>query len=532
MHRALEITEIVSSIVSECQSDPWSSFGGLAALARCQIFHEQAMDLLWKDQVTILNLIRCLPDDVLTVKNQGHSYELIFHRNPHPSDWTRVLYYGRRVRSCGIDHTLGGGVKKVFQVLRTRASGDYLLPNLVELRWRPVYSIESYTDIDLFLGPMVSSISIFWLSAPTSVLDTIVRTRPSISTVRIYDIIRGETLPEQLALQSRFSSFACSLPNLTSLSLDICVDTEAILHLGKVPHLKRLVLGPPAHPRSSLVPSTLPTDLFPDLEIFSFTGKDEGLVYLTTLVRSWANPPLESFRIVLRCKSHPTSASVNELLCAVSEHCSHDALQRINLGIHVPADQGRNNERVALTGRAIQHLLPCSFFTDVTFHLSAGYRVDDHDILMMAMAWPKLRRLRFTGNADRQSCDASLQALISLAKHCRDLNILVLTFDATRIPPLPPHEQLLYPPLTTFDVGDSLIVDAQGVAGFIYTLFPSISELETSLENDDLNDLEDRSPEFAERLVCHKVWKAVEERLRDFQAIELASEHEGRTISS
>ncbi|KAK7065096.1 hypothetical protein R3P38DRAFT_2827880 [Favolaschia claudopus] len=515
MHRALEITEIVSSVVSACHSEPWGSLGRLTALARCRIFHEDAVDLLWQDQLTILNLIRCLPDDVVTVKNQGNSFELIFHRTPHPSDWARVLYYGRRVRMCAIDYTLNGGVKKVFQVLRTRASGDYLLPNLVELRWRPVYCIESYTDIDLFLGPMISSISIFWLSASTSVLDTILRTRPSISTVQIYDILRGKTVCDQLALQSRFSSFACSLPNLTSLSLDICVDTEAILHLGKVPHLKRLVLGPPAHASSFVFPSTLPANLFPDLEIFSFTGKDEGIVYLTTLLRSWANPPLESFRIVLQCKSHPTSASIDELLRAVSEHCSHDALQRIHLGIHVPADQGRNDGQYALTGRALRHLLPCFSFTDVSFHLSGGYRVDDHDILMMAMAWPKLRRLRFRGNTDRQSCDATLQALISLAKHCRNLNTLELTFDATCIPALPPHEQLLYPPLTTLNVGDSLIVDAQGVAGFIYVLLPRILELKTSVENDDLDDLEDRGPGFAERLVCHKMWKSVEERLRD-----------------
>ncbi|KAJ7840654.1 hypothetical protein B0H13DRAFT_1565214, partial [Mycena leptocephala] len=63
----LQIAEIVRMIVSHLE--PTADARELAALARtCMIFHGPALDSLWRHQRTIVNLIKCMPDDLWSVE--------------------------------------------------------------------------------------------------------------------------------------------------------------------------------------------------------------------------------------------------------------------------------------------------------------------------------------------------------------------------------------------------------------------------------------------------------------------------------
>ena len=63
MHRCLYIHEVLENIVS-------LSEGGLPNLGlACRAFYEPAMDLLWRDMNGIEPLVRCLPEAVLSVKD-------------------------------------------------------------------------------------------------------------------------------------------------------------------------------------------------------------------------------------------------------------------------------------------------------------------------------------------------------------------------------------------------------------------------------------------------------------------------------
>jgi hypothetical protein len=67
MHPSLQIPEIVGLVVSGL--DP-SDRADLAALARTStIFHEPCLDALWRDQDTLMNLIRCTPDNLWETTN-------------------------------------------------------------------------------------------------------------------------------------------------------------------------------------------------------------------------------------------------------------------------------------------------------------------------------------------------------------------------------------------------------------------------------------------------------------------------------
>ncbi|KAK7008545.1 hypothetical protein R3P38DRAFT_1606670 [Favolaschia claudopus] len=107
MHRALEIPEIPPMIVSHFNPDNYElgseeniDSPTLAALARCRVFHEAAVNQLWKKQETLVNLIRCLPEDISNIKDLEES-DLVFHRAPIASDWARADYYTASRRTHG-----------------------------------------------------------------------------------------------------------------------------------------------------------------------------------------------------------------------------------------------------------------------------------------------------------------------------------------------------------------------------------------------------------------------------------------------
>ncbi|KAJ7314750.1 hypothetical protein DFH08DRAFT_821073 [Mycena albidolilacea] len=90
MRACLDIPEIVIMVVSTLDAQ----FGAkeLAALARTStIFHESALDVLWRYPDTIINLIRCIPADLWETST--------FAREIVSSDWDRFLKYAPRIRS-------------------------------------------------------------------------------------------------------------------------------------------------------------------------------------------------------------------------------------------------------------------------------------------------------------------------------------------------------------------------------------------------------------------------------------------------
>jgi hypothetical protein len=68
MHRALQVPDVVWMIVSQLDPRPHEGMAALAALARCGPFHGLALDMLWRHQETIQNLINCMPEGLWVVE--------------------------------------------------------------------------------------------------------------------------------------------------------------------------------------------------------------------------------------------------------------------------------------------------------------------------------------------------------------------------------------------------------------------------------------------------------------------------------
>jgi hypothetical protein len=77
-HRTLRITEIVCLICSHLNPVPGAGVADLANLAcTSKILHDPALDALWRDQDTIMNLMRCMPD-VWETPDPPHEYLVEF----------------------------------------------------------------------------------------------------------------------------------------------------------------------------------------------------------------------------------------------------------------------------------------------------------------------------------------------------------------------------------------------------------------------------------------------------------------------
>jgi hypothetical protein len=72
MHSGFAIPELFILILELLHADDRRGGASVASLARtCKLFIDPALDVLWRCQVNLVPLLRCLPDGVLVVKDFG-----------------------------------------------------------------------------------------------------------------------------------------------------------------------------------------------------------------------------------------------------------------------------------------------------------------------------------------------------------------------------------------------------------------------------------------------------------------------------
>ncbi|KAK7065118.1 hypothetical protein R3P38DRAFT_2827971 [Favolaschia claudopus] len=403
----------------------------LAALARCRVFHEAAVNQLWKKQETLVNLIRCLPEDISNIKDLEES-DLVFHRAPIASDWREPI---TTPPICTID--------------------EVLLHDLAAPHWEPTFT-DALLDIDLVLGPRLSHLSMILLSGKLveQFLATISHTRPSLTSIQLQANIDSV----DVVILSRF---VCAFPTLASLHLTSAIDADAILRLGKLGGFKSFTFD---MRDASFLPAGLPRgQLFQDLSTFAFTGLSgdgTSLDRVTSLVQSWDRSPLTSFKIEL--ESSPSATSLEALFRALSEHCSRDALHTIEITL----------TQSLVSSRGWTYLLLFPNLSSV--QLLYPYRFDNEDMHCLATAWPKLETLELT--SPRQNDPSiTLPRLALLRKP-----LFAWTLEASHLSLWDDDPYPLHPTLRRLFMEESPITHAKAVAAFISCLFPNISFVHSS----------------------------------------------------
>ncbi|KAJ6545407.1 hypothetical protein B0H19DRAFT_1075722 [Mycena capillaripes] len=457
MHAALGIPDLVDLVISEL--DPLSEAKELAALACCSIFHETALDALWRHQDNgINNLLRCMPRDLwVTSKRRRKSKP---YRVVVASDFDRVYKYAHRIRSLACPYeelyTLDFHLLPVYEVLGQHFSGDYLLPNLEWLDWQHWGSAYS-PFIQLFLGPRVTSITLGEKSdGPYHALAMVRQMCPGLTSL-VVEAVEEESDESQ---RRELSLLVQGLTHVESLALRT-IDFEALRYLGYLPTLKNLNFKFHDSATFSGVPDS---SMF--CSLCEVTCHHVTIALLLAFLRTWNNPHLNSFHVSIHdCRGFDEIEQLYQLLAS---HCAHDHLTKLDVDILC-------HKIVLHPGHIFRHLFCFSHLTLVEITVRDGYNIDNAIISDMACAWPHIEQLSLISMGSR---GCTLLALVSFARHCPRLWGVSIPLDFSSIPP--PVNGVVQETLWHLGWDLNTPVDAgtsKSVAEFLASIFPNLTDV-------------------------------------------------------
>ncbi|KAJ6587513.1 hypothetical protein DFH09DRAFT_1074744 [Mycena vulgaris] len=456
MHRTLKIPELVVAVPV--------AISGLT----CRTFQNPALDMLWRRQDTLLNFLKCFPNDLIetVVDLIGRQEELTDFRLLRPisnDDWTRPLFYCHRVQELNLQNELRIGS---WAELPTQYFGAYMFPNLKCLQVYPT-TLFSFENLELLLSPRIVRIG-FDFSTELAVVSRIIPTLTS-RCPSLTDIAIAVDEPEK-SLQI-VSAFVRSLVRVERCSVDN-LDGAAYEHLGHLPSLKKLVLFDPQMPRDIPLASTRALSQFPiysSLESLSFgmTTLEKITAFITIIARC----PIQILEVE-ELVSSPTRDVAKLFFAALTAHCSPHSLLRINTGT---SGISISEELDAMVDSVTFRLLFC-FTNLVTVHLPPPFEfdLDDTDIREMARAWPRIESLELRCTPFTRS-RITLKGLSFFAEYSPHLSTLEMDFDATSVPEwdvsaatTPPQTSLAH-----VFVEHCPIATPGPVAAFISRIFPN-----------------------------------------------------------
>ncbi|KAJ7155147.1 hypothetical protein C8R46DRAFT_1356393 [Mycena filopes] len=490
MHPALGITEIREMICGAVGNPLNPESATLEALAlTCIAFLDPALDALWWDATAPRLLIHCMPDDLwesFTI-GDGPSAQIVYWptRAMVPDDWERSRYYAKRIRVMTTDNWLGLDFTDVFAAVAICPPPPGIFPNLHTLAW---YYHIMLPDFRSFLGPRISKLSVgsLFAGSPLSLLPHIARECPTLKELCITSDVA------HLARQvSAISALVVQLHHLEVLEVHH-LDPPALLHIGRLPSLRYLTVhtveGVPAVP-------TRGAPLFPALRQFSaFFIPIVGAIAFLRLT-----PTLRLVRYNAEFTTCATPEEIETFYTALATHCAHAPLQELTVGI------SSLFELVLPIGASgLYSLTPLLCFANLRIvELSSplGFDLDDSALSDLAQAWPHLQDLMICA-VDPGPPRVTLGGLRALAQYCPWLSNLQLGLDATAVPSGPQHFVQLS--LMYLHVENAGITAPLLVAEFLASLFPSLWQVNTQLENLELTGIP------APVVQRHQGWKKVE----------------------
>ncbi|KAJ6532301.1 hypothetical protein DFH09DRAFT_993759 [Mycena vulgaris] len=513
MHHALSILEIVELICQQA-SDRGRD---LSVLARTSIiFQNPALNVLWAEQSTILNLLRCMPNDLWDISRTDYNpyiTHIRLRRVITSTDWERPLLYSHRVRTFYMRHTFSPESSDAFEALGLSLAGQYLFPSLQSFHSFP--PPELFHHIRLFLTPRLNRLvlSSITSSIHLSILSNLSLNRPYLNDVEIYT-----QMPESLMVLA-VSTFVRRLTGIRSLNVPR-LDQAALAHLAQLPGLKSLWIQRPPPPVFSAAPSAssewfpaLVTISMPTMQCAAMLFTSSAILALTHLMvtGSAADPPMATF--------------AGQFYAAMAAHCSHSSLQEMHIAgtyADLTTATAGEIESYSVGGDILQPLFAFANLRTVSLEHPVGFDLDNATVVQMARSWPRLEELSLRANLfSHIPSRVTLEGVSAFAEHCPSLHTLAIVFDATSGPKLRPTtttRRAAPSRLRTFNVGLSPINNPARVAVFLSVIFPKLRWIETFY--DELRErYEDEGAEEelfvdANVLELHNRWSAVADALQ------------------
>ncbi|KZT70422.1 hypothetical protein DAEQUDRAFT_810600 [Daedalea quercina L-15889] len=441
VYRILAIHEVLSLVAEELKHRHGGlDTSGLASLARtCRGFCSPALDVLWRSQSGLRNIIKCMPADLWEIEEPSYdgSYRVTtatLRRAIRPDDWDRFNVYAPRIRELSF-----GGHKNNCE--------DVLLPE-------DVCSALSISNLSMPLFPNLRNCSFIGSWGSKMIMPD-------------HRLLLGDTL--------------CQLSIVSNGFEDRAVSFLAYLPLH-CPNLQKLVIGFPSAPDHTCIPSgvfssltglrsirilqkpPLPASLFAELQSLPQLV-DLSVVSTGGHCPVSPLPPAEprappSFRALKRLILHgPDCAAVLEasffpvlekldiqagiigslgaIFSIIHDHCSHASLHTIEIArCYLLTDEFIGEP--AASADDFKHLYIFHQMKKVSVKTSYDIFLTDADLRDMALAWPSLEYLRLLPSYSSAGPPsegfvpiATLCGLAHFAWHCPKLSHLYIGIDTS-----------------------------------------------------------------------------------------------------
>ncbi|KAF7354656.1 hypothetical protein MSAN_01379200 [Mycena sanguinolenta] len=504
---ALQIAEIVRMICDEAESGQYKRrFEALLALATTsKTFSEPALNIIWREQDSLVPLVKCMPD-TLWQERQTETGVVVYLRRPiAASDLPRLLFYSVRVRSLDMEYTKKKALHPEFLRALDLSLPQSFMPKLSHFAWTPKKD-EVLSIMRHFMNPEIRKITLELgkHSASLSILPYITSACPFLSDLTL-----------NVGTQPRFIPFiseaVCGWHHLTDLSIPN-LDQAGFTHVAQLPSLKCLSLcfvkDMTLYPPDFLSGSTFPV-------LKSLFVRCETARFCIGVIKVISSRQCED--LTIRPLATWTTTAWQELHTSVRDHLANPAFNMIDVE-YWEASPPEDITPYVLSAPALRPLLAIKSLSTLSYQIYPNLDVNDDFLEEMARAWRKLQSLNFGTEVAVFSTDrpqATLKCLVYFARHCRRLSSLGLHMDATTVPEFKQLPgQRIRNSLEALDVGVSPIDFAKEAqtAAFISNLFPRLEYLFTC-RSGQLG----QTPRAFERL--ENSWNRVEDMIPVFNSV-------------
>ncbi|KAJ7440274.1 hypothetical protein B0H11DRAFT_2292953 [Mycena galericulata] len=498
MHRSLIIPEIVELIFTHLRGDNPGELvlnqKYFAYLARtCRAFQHPALDILWSEQDTLQNVLKCLPSHLWELKREktlvtigsgpdarSNSYWKTVLRliEPiRPADWNIPLKYARRIRVLKLPHQWQSGPSAapssaVFDTIAASLPQDHLCPNLRDISLDLV-DTSLFPYIHLLLGRKIIAVKISFPNEDSESLPQLLPTlKPCLSELKRLTLTDDH---DDFYLDCRtVSDIVMHLGRIEELTVDK-LNRKAFEHLSRLSTLRSLDLKYPSLEDLGTSPSSPDGrsryQPFPALRQVHFR---QGIDYAIEFVVLLSDCCLDTFGIV--CDGNFLSTAILGRLCkALGSHVLHSALEYLSIQTELDMPTPRmiaSNDLI--TVHELAPLLSFENLTKLDLDIPWGFDIDDNAASDMARAWPKLITIRITAYQSPPSM--TLDGLRAFAIHCKYLTYFSIPLNASTIPPFD-QTRVSQDRLSVLNVRSSPISDPHAVARFLSGIFPKLVKI-------------------------------------------------------
>ncbi|KAJ7278355.1 hypothetical protein C8J57DRAFT_1465481 [Mycena rebaudengoi] len=450
----------------------WRRKTSLLALAKtATTFAHSALNGLWEQQSTLVNVLRCLPADLLAA--DGSSFH--FLRPVTQSDLERVLVHSARVRLLQLaPDAATPAISGLLEQIQPFLPQGFLFPNLQSISFDGPTERERRLlgpHLRLFLPASVREISMFVEeSGNWSLLPLIWPLNSSFTSVTL----SVDICPNRVKF-SLISTFLQALDQVTYLALPT-LDPAALEHLGSLGSLKSLEIANGA--ARDLLPGFIRPAGFPSLTNLSF--HQTPFEFIGALIHCLSNSPVA--RLYLGSTDLPTESAMRALCLTLSTHIAHSTL--VNVVMQQMVTNDTSDVRDIFDIHTISPLFCFGRIQTLDLEAPGGFKLDDAAVWDLARAFPALRRLSLTSFAEMFCASGvTLGRLRAFATHCPYLGIMCIAFNATFILPATTPD-VFQTQLPSLEVLNSPISSEPAhVARFLSGIFPGLVEIINDPDN-------------------------------------------------